>query len=149
MNAHLLSVSERKALLASLTELYGIKDLPYLFLQTNKERMRAFSGDLSVAELLELDSVANVEIVGLYFAKPEYGTRLSFDATHLIGHLIKKNILDLSEEEGKEWMRGNGLVRAVPRGVYVIRCGEDFMGCGYSDGEKMWNFVPKERRFRR
>ena len=45
-------------------------------------------------------------------------------------------------------MRGNGLALESEKGIHVIKHGEDFLGCGYSDGQKLWNFVPKERRIR-
>ena len=93
MNAHFLSAHERKQLLAELQRVYGVDDVPYLFLETNKERLRAFSGDLTREEIMEIDEIARIELVGTYFAKPEYGLRLSFDMMQLIGKKISKSIL--------------------------------------------------------
>lgn len=149
MNASILTPNERKRILAQLDELYGVSKLNGLLIQTNKERIRFFSGSMNREELLELDSLTHVEIVGLYLARPEYGLRLSFDASHLLGKTISKSVLELSQEESREWMKGNGLQTAFPKGIYVIKSGEDFFGCGYSDGQKLWNFVPKERRVRK
>lgn len=149
MNAQFLSASEKKKLFEELKEIYGIDNVDYLFIQTNKERIRAFSGSLGRDEILELDSMTRIELLGTYFAKPEYGARLSFDMTQLLGDKIVKGILELDAEQAKEWMRGNGLALASEKGIHAMKHGEDMLGVGYSDGEKLWNFVPKERRYRK
>lgn len=149
MNAQFLTANERKRLLAEIERLYGIESLPYLFIETNKERIRVFSGSLTKEEIMELDEMSRIELIGTYFAKPEYGFRLSFDVTHLFQSQITKGIVDLDVHQAKEWMRGNGLPLVVEKGIHVMRFKDDFLGCGYSDGEKLWNFVPKERRSRK
>ncbi|MEK6899150.1 MAG: hypothetical protein AABW79_03580 [Nanoarchaeota archaeon] len=149
MNAQFLTSGDRKKLLEELKEIYGIDNVDYLFIQTNKERIRAFSGSLGRDEILELDSMTRIELLGTYFAKPEYGARLSFDMTQILASKITKSFIELTAEQAKEWMRGNGLALASEKGIHVMHHGEDFLGVGYSDGEKLWNFVPKERRYRK
>lgn len=149
MNAHFLSPIERKQLLADLEERFGISNLPYLFLETGKEKIRAFSGSLSKDEILELARVANIEIIGLYLARKERGVRLSFDATQLLAAQISKNIVDVTDEQMREWLRGNDLEIREPNGTVVLRCGSDFLGCGKSTGTRIANHVPKERRIKK
>lgn len=149
MNAHFFSAAEKKQLLAELEEQFGIQDMPYLFLETGKEKVRAFSGSLSKDEILDLAKVANIEIIGLYIARKEHDLRLSFDATQLLKLQISKNIIDLSKEQAREWLRGNDLEIVAPKGTAVMRCGADMLGCGKSTGERIANHVPKERRIKK
>ncbi len=169
MNCTFLSPAERAKLLAELEQQFGITSLPSILLETGKEKIRAFSGSLSQAELEELGSIANVEIIGLYVARKEHDLRnlsvpdgsreskpqdsrsfrLSFDATHLLALQLSKNIVDISGEQRAQWLRGNDLDLQAPKGTVIIRCGTDFLGCGKSTGSRIVNHVPKERRLRK
>ena len=46
-------------------------ELPYLLLETGKEKIRAFSGNLTREDIFNLGKIANMEIIGLYFVKKE------------------------------------------------------------------------------
>src|SRR3989338_5983135 len=149
MNVHFLSSAEKKDLLAQLEEQFGINEIPSLLLETGKEKIRAFSGALSKDELLDLAQLVNIEIIGLYIVRKEHDIRLSFDATQLLNKQLKKNIVDITDEQLALWIRGHDLETAGPRGTVIIRHGSDFFGCGKSTGERIINHVPKERRIRK
>lgn len=82
MNAKFLSSGEKKKLLSELNERFGIEKLNYIFVETGKQKIRAFSGTLSKEELVRLGAFARVELVGIYFARRDdmSGLRLSLDA---------------------------------------------------------------------
>ncbi len=45
-------------------------------------------------------------------------------------------------------MAGEDIQVKAPLGILVIRHGRDYLGCAKSNGEKIINHVPKERRVR-
>ncbi|MEK6893552.1 MAG: hypothetical protein AABX07_05090 [Nanoarchaeota archaeon] len=149
MNCRFIKTPEKRKIIAELNAQFGIEELPYLLLETGKEKLRAFSGNLSKEEILSLAEVANIEIIGAYLLKKEHDFRLSFDAAHLLKNKISKNILEINEEQAREWMRGNDLQIKAEKGTFVIKCKEDFLGCGKSNEEVLFNYVPKDRRRRK
>jgi len=149
MNLHFVKSNEKKRLLAELKDKYGIDELRYLLMETGKEKVRGFSGSMTKEEIIELGQIANVEIIGLYlFKKEQGGLRLSLDGSGVLGEQISKNIFDIKNDELESWMRGNNLEINLTKGIFVVKSGYDFFGCGISDGKKLINFVPKERRIR-
>lgn len=149
MNLHFIKSGEKKELLAQLHEQFGISELPYLLLESGKEKVRAFSGSLSKDEIAELSRLVNIEGIGMYLLKREHDLRLSFNATQLLSSQITKNIIGISEEQAKEWLRGEHLDISTAKGIVLIRHGSDFLGCGISTGERILNHVPKERRLKK
>jgi NOL1/NOP2/fmu family ribosome biogenesis protein len=147
MNTRFLNPGERKKLLIFLKERFGIEGVNYLFVETGKEKIRAFSGTLSRDELVRLGMFARVEIVGSYFARNDAvgGIRLSMDALHILGHRVKEHIVELTREEFRRWMRGEQISTELEQGMYIIKYQDDFLGSGYSNGTRLFNYVPKER----
>ncbi len=151
MNFRILNSGEKKKLLQQLGERFGISKLNYLLVETGRGKIRAFSGTLNREEILRLEEIARIELVGLYLARRDEmsGLRLSMDAIHLLDEQISKNIIEINEEEFRIWIRGGFLDTDKGEGVYIVKFGDDFVGCGYSNGKKLYNFVPKERRIKR
>ncbi len=86
---------------------------------------------------------------GLYFGFVEKdGLRLSIEGTQLVGPKAKKNIIELNDVEAEEWLRGYALEKKAQKGYVLLRYKNHFLGCGKSNGERIWNNVPKERRIR-
>jgi NOL1/NOP2/fmu family ribosome biogenesis protein len=118
---------------------------------TGRERLRGFTGDLDVNELYLLDRITNLEFLGMYLFKPDENrsVRLGFDASVIFSNQTSKNVLEINELQFKEWMKGNNLDIKITKGMYVVKFRDDFLGCGVSNGDKLINFVPKERRLRK
>ncbi len=149
MNCKFIKTPEKRKIISELNAQFGIEELPYLLIETGKEKLRAFSGNLSKEEILSLAEIANIEIIGTYLLKKERSLRLSFDATHLLKKQISKNILEINEEQAKEWMKGNNLQIKAEKGTFAIKYKKDFLGCGKSNEEVLFNYVPKDRRIRK
>jgi len=151
MNIHFIKSNEKKELLNQLNNVFGISDLPYLLIESGKEKIRAFSGSLSKEEILELAKIAKIEVIGLYLIRQEReeDLRLSFDATHILKDQIKKRIVNLNEEQFNLWIRGNDLDMPTEKGPAIIKYDLDFLGCGKSNGLKIFNYVPKDRRLKK
>ena len=150
MNIHFIKTPQKRKIIEKLNEQFGIENLPFLLVQSGKEKIRAFSGSLSKDEISKISLFANIELIGLYLLKEENGEfRLSMDAALLLSKQIIKNIVEIDEIQFKRWIRGNDLEIKMPKGVYLIKCNEDFLGCGKSNGERIFNYVPKDRRIKK
>ncbi|MBU1135997.1 MAG: hypothetical protein ABIG37_00795 [Nanoarchaeota archaeon] len=172
MNITFIKSNEKKRILEKLRETYGIEKLPYLLISSGKDKVRGFSGSLSKEEILKLNQVLRIETLGTYLLKKEKdGLRLSFDVPTILD--IKKNIIEVSDEQTQDWLKGKNIeinqnVRnagmdcisehpKIPKnkqeffdlkGFVVLKNKENFVGCGKASDKRITNFVPKERRIR-
>ena len=131
-----------------------------LLLKTGKEKVRAFTGDLSNEELMALWRLFPVEGVGLYIGKETIDkksgrkeARLSLDGLHFFKDQIKENILVLNKKQTEIWFKGENLEfeTGIEGGKFVaVSDGEDLIGTGKisNDGKVLVSFLPKERRRR-
>ena len=141
--------NDKKKILNLLKSTYGIESSPHLFLSFGKEKIRIFSGSLSLKELGILDTNINIETVGLYaFNLKNDEIRLTLDSLYVYKDQITKNIIDLSDDTALEWFKGSDLFINKQRSFVVLKNQDDLIGCGKSTGEKITNFMPKERRIR-
>jgi len=139
--------TEKKRITEQLESQFGINKLPYLLLRFGKEKIRAFSGSLSSQELSILDKNLRIESAGLYFAKQQNdGLRPSLDALHFLKERITKNILEINEEQAENWFKGHDLMIKSDNNFKILKNRGDLIGCGKSTGERITNFMPKERR---
>ena len=109
-----------------------------------KERIFAISRDVELIDMKNL----RVNSLGLYIAEVKNGQlRLSIEGAQLIGPDATKNVYELSEEQLKEWFKGNDIkIEGVYDGFVILKNGTDYVGSGkYKEGLIM-NFVPKARR---
>ena len=139
----------KKKIQQKLEEQFGITNIPYLLLQFGKEKFRAYSGNLSGEELNVLDAALRIENIGLYFAKEQKdGIRLTFDGIQLFKDQITKNIINLDDKQAKQWLSGQDLDIQADNAFKILKYNNEFIGCGKSTGERITNFVPKERRIK-
>ena len=144
-----LTSTDKKRIIEQLNEQFGITDLPYLVIQFGKEKLRLYTGNLSKEELYYLDNEIRIENIGLYFAKYEdVGIRLTIDGVQLLKNQITKNILELDDTQANQWLKGNDLDINTERGWKILKHKNEFLGCGKSTGERITNFMPKERRIK-
>ena len=149
MKVDFLSAADKKELIRKLEETYGIKELPFLLFRIGRDKIRAYSGMFSREELMEIGRHVNVEILGIYLFKIENdGVRISHDALSILKNQIIKNIIELNSEQANEWLKGSDLQIKAQKSFVVIKHNALILGCGKSTGEKITNFVPKERRIK-
>ncbi len=142
--------NEKETILRQLKQQFGISEIPWTLAKLGKERIIAFSGNISGREVLNLDRVAHIEGIGLYFAKEETeGIRLSIEGSQLLQNQIAKNIFELNKKQAEQWMTGNEInIKTGKRGFFVMKFNEDFLGTGKISAEKISNFIPKSRRLK-
>lgn len=151
MNISFIKSSQKKEIVEKLKEIYGISELPYLLIESGKEKIRAFSGSLSKEEITEISKMAKIEVIGGYLMRQEGpdDLRLSFDAPLILKDQITKAIVEINEDQFNTWIRGNDLDLSAEKGNVILRYNGDFVGCGKSNGLKVFNYVPKDRRLRK
>lgn len=145
----ILRANEKKRILKQLNEQFGIEKLPHLLIRFGKEKIRAYSGSFTSDDLRFLDKNLRIETAGIYIAKqhPD-GIRLTIDGVSLFKNQITKNILELDDEMAEKWFRGEDLIIEEEREFKILKNNDEFIGCGKSTGERITNFVPKERRIK-
>ena len=149
MNVHFIKSKEKKELIQELEKFYGITELPYLLIETGKKKIRAFSGSFTKEDMLELAKITNVEVIGMYIiSKKDEDARISFDSLSILKKHITKNIIEIEESQLNQWIRGHDLDIPKQKGVIVLKHKDDLVGVGKSNGEKIFNYVPKERKIK-
>ncbi len=141
---------EKEKIIKQLKQQFGIKEIPFRLARIGKERLLLFSGDISDREVLNIDRVAHIEGIGLYFAKEQIdGIRLSIEGSQLLKEQITKNIFELNEKQAEQWMMGQELeVKTDKRGFFIMKFNDDFLGTGKVSENRITNFVPKQRRLK-
>lgn len=141
--------SDKKNIMNRIEDTFGIKKVPQLMVRFGKEKIRIFSGNISTKELGLLDKNINIETVGLYAFKEQIDDiRLTIDGLAIFQDQITKNILEISDEDTIEWFKGNDLDIKTDNSFKILKNKNDFIGCGKSTGERITNFMPKERRIK-
>lgn len=140
---------QKKEVQEGLEETYGIKNLPYSLVEVGKQRLRAFSGNLTRDEIVELSKIASIEVIGMYLiSQKDDDLRLNFDAISLLRNQITKNIIEIDQRQLDLWMRGYDLDIKCPRGITLLKFQDELVGLGKSNTEKIFNYLPKERKLK-
>ncbi|MBC8435123.1 tRNA pseudouridine(55) synthase TruB [archaeon] len=162
MKIFTLDKTKRKKFLEEVSY-FGNFKTNLLFLQTGVEKVRAFSGSMTNEEIMAFWRMFPIEGVGMYIGKLSIDksgrkeARLSTDALHYFKDQIKTNIVELNEDQAKEWFFGKPVALTEKqieeykdfRNFVAVKFGEDFVGTGkISQDGRVQNFLPKERRVR-
>lgn len=157
MKIDVLSRGKKKKFIEGLSEL-GIRKIPQMLVRSGKERIRAFSGDLDKAAIMDLWHLLPIEGIGLYVGKDMVNrngvreVRMSLDGMHLWKEQLTERVLVLDEEQERAWFLGQDVEldesQKFEAGFVSVKAGEDFVGVGKvnADGDKLFGFLPKERR---
>ncbi len=144
-----INSKEKKKILEELENLYGITDLPFTFSEAGKKKIRAFSGTMSKDEIQELTEITNVEVIGMYmFNQKDDDLRINFDALPILKNQISKSIIEINDIQFEHWIRGQDIDYQSKSGTYVIAYKGDLIGIGKSNGIKIFNYLPKERKLK-
>ncbi len=156
MKIQILDKTKKRKILDKLGYLGRLK-FPYLLIQTGKERIRAYSGNLSREEIMSFWRLFPIEGIGLYFGKVEgEQARLTLDALHILKEQIRKNVIEISGEQEGGWFCGRDIELSEHQqekykhieGFVAVKSKRDFIGTGKMsfDKKRISNFLPKERR---
>lgn len=149
MKIHFVKSSEKKRITEQLAQQFGIEKIPYLLIESGREKLRGFSGHLSKEEILQIANLTTIESIGIYFLKKEDPLRITLDAAHLLKKQITKNIIEINESQLHDWLRGHDLNIQAPPNPVILKFNEDIVGYGKSTGQKILNYIPKDRRLKK
>lgn len=149
MKVRFIQSPEKKKIIGELNEQFGISKIPHLLFEVGKGKIKGYTGSLSKEEISHLGRTVNVELIGLYLMKKENEWRLSLDALHLLKEQITKSIIEINDSHLGLWLRGKDIeFKSEVLGVVVLKHKNDFVGCGKSNGLKVFNYIPRERRIK-
>ena len=151
MTTQFTTNQQKQEITQKLNSQFGISlSQDNLLIESSKEKIRLFTGNLTKEQIQEIEAIAPIEAIGLYFFKEEKDAqlRLSLDATHILKDNITKNVTNLNDNEASQWMQGNDLNKKAPKSIQVIQHNSDFLVCAKSTGEVLLNHIPKDRRIR-
>ena len=145
MKYKILNAKEKKKIVFMLKEQYDYdQKFSYVLLQNQAGRIYIVKEEVFD---LNLDNF-RINSFGIYFGTEERNNiRLSIEGSQLIGKLCKRNVVEISKKQAKNWLFGSNLkVEGDFQGFVIIKSGSDFLGCGKFSNDKIHNFVPKTRR---
>ena len=140
-----LKSKEIKQILGLLKEQWGYeKKLDYNFLIDTEGDIFLINKDVEKIRFEDL----RINSLGVYFA--EYRNdelRLSIEGSNIIGKDAQKNIINISDDEIKYYVKGEDLPsEADYKGFILLRNNGDFFGCSRIKNGRLLNFYPKSRR---
>lgn len=163
LKLNILNSKEIKEITKLIESQWGVKlNLDYTFLKHSKtqeifdsKKGKNFSGNQECRIFIVNKDIKNIEFealrissVGMYFCEVDRkGIRLSIEGSQLIGPKAVKNIAEISEEQAKQWFRGEDLkINGSYSGFVILKHKNDFLGNGkFRDGVVL-NYVTKSRR---
>ncbi|MBD3209282.1 hypothetical protein GF367_02600 [Candidatus Woesearchaeota archaeon] len=148
-----LNSKERKQLLQTLQEQFGIDALPAgVFVQNAAGKVALLSRAIDEIPFERL----RVDSLGLYLgAWQAEGFRLSIEGSQLFAPMAKRNVVVLGDAQRRAWLKGEDIPWEADENHYVIvRHGDDVLGsgkirqprAGKDETTIILNYVPKARR---
>ena len=141
----ILNSREIKEILKLIEKQWGAKLKPdYAFLQNPKNRVFIINKDISKIDFSKL----RTNSIGMYFCEiDKLGIRLSIEGSQIIGKKAEKNIVEINEEQAKQWFKGEDLeIKGNYSGFVIIKHNNDFLGNGNYKNGKILTYVSKSRR---
>ena len=141
-----LNSKEIKEIMKLIEEQWGAElKLDYTFAKNNKNRVFLINKDISKIDFSKL----RINSIGMYFCDLENEIRLSIEGSQIIGPKATKNVVEVSEEQTKKWMKGGDLEiedKGNCNGFVIIKHENDFLGTGKFKENRILNYVSKSRR---
>lgn len=144
-NLKFLDRKGKKRFLELLKKQFGFEEeLDYSFLTNNKNKVFIVNKDIANIDLERI----KINSIGLYIAEFNNNeVRPSIEGSQIIGKKAKKNVIELDENQAKEWLKGNDLEKPTnAEGFVILKHNEDYLGSGRVKQNTILNFVPKTRR---
>ena len=148
MNSRFLSGKEKRDIFSKMKDQYDIDIVPNVELvESGKGKVWMVTKNINKIDTLKL----NIERYGVYaIFIDKYGVRFTIEGTQIFGQFAKKNIFEIKKEDVQKWIRGFDLdIETGTNGYVMVKCGEDYLGCGKGSHGRIQNYIPKSRRILR
>ena len=142
---NILNSKEIKEILKLIESQWGAKlSLDYAFLKNTEGKIFIINKDIGKIELEKL----RINSMGMYFCGVDRkGVRLSIEGSQIVGPKASKNVVEIDEEQAKQWFKGEDLeIDENYSGFLIIKCKNDFLGAGKYKDRKILNYTSKSRR---
>ena len=142
-----LNSKQIKVLKQKLKGQFGFESpLDYAFLKNAKNKVFIINRDIERVDFEKL----RINSTGTYFCEEkDTEVRMSIEGSQIIGPNSTKNVIDLDQKQQRQWLKGEDLeYPGTSPGFVILRCEDDFLGCAKHKQDKLFNYVPKERRIR-
>ena len=146
-NYRILNKKDMKEILSLIKSRWDAEvEFDYGFLQDREEKIYLINTEFAKVPLEKL----RINKIGLYFGQVVKGElRLSIEGSQIIGPKAKKNVLEISEEQIREWLNGNDIETTENlSGFMILKHKNDFFGTGKFKEGRILNFIPKGRRLK-
>ncbi len=119
-------------------------DLDFAFFLSGKDNLYIINKEIANVETGKM----RINSIGLYFAEfVDNSIRFSIEGSQIVGKFAKKNVVEVDFQTARKWMKGEQIdISGDFSGFVIIKHGKDFLGCGKFLGDKILNYVPKNRR---
>jgi len=142
----IMNSKDKKVLFEIFDRQWGIKDkIDYVFLMNEKNKVYIVNKEI---DNIDLENI-RINSIGLYLGElgPVNDFRLSIEGSQILGEKATKNVVELTDEQALEWMKGNDIeFKGKEEGFVIIKNKKDFIGSGKVKEGRILNFVPKTRR---
>ena len=147
----ILNSSKVKIIIKRLKNQFGIEKIKflnqYIILKNNKKKLFLSTKSEKNYKI----NIPKMEKVGLYFGRinKDETIRLSLEGSQIIDEFATKNIMQLDHNQAENWLKGFDFdIPKVDDGYYILKYKEDVLGCGLIKINKLYNFLPKNRRLK-
>jgi NOL1/NOP2/fmu family ribosome biogenesis protein len=149
-----LNSKEKKEIMNSIISLYGFSGkLDGSLLVNSKEKLYLLAG----SEFLQdgKDQGLRIDRAGLYIGTiTPSGIRLSVEGSQMVGPHATKNVLTINQAHLDPWVKGQDFLleedelaqTGGKNGLYILKLGDDYLGCTIVKDNKVWNCLSKNRR---
>jgi len=161
MKIKILDKAKKKKFISRVGD-FGIGKIPQLLIRMGKEKINAYSGNLSKEEIMDFWRLFPVEGIGLYVGKDVINrdgakeTRLSLEGLNVWKEQITRRVFILTKKQEEEWFAGKEIeledsqIGKINGGLVAVKSadGKDFIGTGKigNAGKTLTGFLAKERR---
>lgn len=146
----ILNSKEKQEIVNILNKQFGIEQIDGMIIKIGEERLFLFDGGLNEKELRKIESIVQIERIGVYFGKFQNDMiRLSIEGVQLLQNQIKRNIFEIPEDQIENWLMGQDLlIETGKRNFLIMKYKEDLIGMGKASESKIGNYIPKSRRLK-
>jgi len=147
MKYKILNKKQIKEILALIKQQWNADlILDYAFLKDKDDKIFIINKEFAEIDLTKL----RINSMGLYIAQlmPD-GIRLSIEGSQVVGPKAKKNVIELTEKQAKDWLKGEDLeIKTEFKNYVILKQNKDFLGTGKIKENKILNYIPKTRRLK-
>jgi len=152
-----LNTREKKKIVDDLRELYGFAgEIEGALLISSNYRLYLLTKEIAMIDQDEQKEL-RIDTAGLYIGTKETsGIRLSIEGSQIVGPHSKKHVLEIDEKHLESWVKGEDFELSKEEqkktgneeGFFIIKFGNDYMGCCQIKKGNVRSLVSKERRLK-